>query len=357
MPKFHALKVRDLRRETADCLSVSFDVPEHLQEEYQFLPGQHLTLKTHLNGEEIRRSYSICTSPADGDLRVAVKKLSGGQFSTFANERLQVGDTLDVMTPMGSFNTPLHPAQRKFYVAFAAGSGITPVMSIMKSVLETEPGSHFTLFYGNRSSDSIIFRDRIEDLKNENLQRLSIHYVLSQEDTGADLFQGRISPEKCQAFCTKLLDLEEVDEFFICGPEPMIHAVQETLLNLGVDPKKIHFELFTSPVGKLGISEKKWIPPAVPILSKVTITMDGNTFTFDHTSSGVPILDAAHAVGADLPFACKGGVCCTCRAKVIEGEVEMEVNYGLEREELEAGYVLTCQAHPKTDRVVISFDE
>jgi ring-1,2-phenylacetyl-CoA epoxidase subunit PaaE len=357
MPRFHALKVRELRRETHDCVSVSFEVPEELRDEYQFLHGQHLTLKTQLNGEEIRRSYSICTSPNEADLRVAIKKIPGGQFSSFANEGLQAGDTLDVMTPLGSFHTALDAGQKKFYVAFVAGSGITPVMSILKSVLETEPESHFTLFYGNRNTDTIIFRDQLDDLKNRYLQRLTIHHILSQEDPGSDLFSGRIDAGKCEVFCSKLLDVEEVDEFFLCGPEPMIFAVQETLQTMGVDSRKIHFELFTSPVGKLGVSEKKWTPPAQPILSKITITLDGNTFTFDHTSSDVPILDAAQKKGADLPFACKGGVCCTCKAKVLEGEVEMEVNYGLEAEEVEAGYVLTCQAHPKTDKLVLSFDE
>ncbi len=357
MPKFHSLKVRELRRETHDCVSVSFEVPEELREEYKFLHGQHLTLKTKLNGEEVRRSYSICTSPNEADLRVAIKKVIGGQFSTFANESLQAGDTLDVMTPMGSFHTDLDANQKKFYVAFAAGSGITPVMSIMKSVLETEPGSYFTLFYGNRNADTIIFRDQIENLKNQYLHRLSVHHVLSQEDPGAELFHGRITGEKCEAFCSRLLDVEEVDEFFLCGPEPMIRSVQEVLQAKGVDRKKIHFELFTSPLGKLGISEKKWTPPAQSIVSKITITLDGNTFTFNHPSTDVPILDAAQKKGGDLPYACKGGVCCTCKAKVLEGEAEMEVNYGLEPEEVEAGYILTCQAHPKTDRLVLSFDE
>ena len=356
MPKFHTLKVRELRRETDDCVSVSFEVPESMREEYAFIQGQHLTLKTTLNGEEVRRSYSLCTGPNEGDLRVAIKKVAGGQFSTFANERLQAGDLLDVMTPMGSFHTSLDPVQRKHYVAFAAGSGITPVISIMKATLETEPQSHFTLFYGNRSTESIIFRDQIEDLKNRYLLRLSVHHILSQEDPGSELFHGRIDTEKCEAFCSLLIDPSDVDEFFLCGPESMIEAVKETLLSKGVDRKKVHTELFTSPVGKLG-GDKKWTPPARPVLSKITITLDGNTFTFDHTTSGVPILDAAHKAGADLPFACKGGVCCTCKARVMEGEVEMEVNYGLEPEEVEDGYVLTCQSHPKTDRVVLSFDE
>ncbi len=357
MPKFHPLKVREVRRETNDCVSVSFDVPETLKEEYRFLPGQHLTLKTELNGEEVRRSYSICTRPNDDDLRVAIKKVPDGRFSTFANDALHTGDTLDVMTPMGNFTTPLDTGQAKSYVAFVAGSGITPVISILSSVLDTEPGSHFTLFYGNRSTDSIIFKDRIEDLKNRYLSRLTIHYLLSGEDPGAALFHGRITADKCKVFCTKLLDIADVDEFFICGPEPMIQAVKDTLLEMGADRRKIHFELFTSPAGKLGGDDRKWVPPARSVLSRITITLDGNTFTFEHPTAGVPILDAAQRTGADLPFACKGGVCCTCKAKVLEGAVEMEVNYGLEPDEVEAGYVLTCQSHPKTERLVLSFDE
>lgn len=357
MPKFHTLKVREVRRETADCVSVSFEVPMELKEEYQFIPGQHLTLKTDLEGGEVRRSYSICTSPNENDLRVAIKKVQGGQFSAFANELLQPGDSLDVMTPLGSFHTPLDSGQQKHYVAFAAGSGITPIIAILKAVLETEPKSHFTLFYGNRATESIIFRDQIEDLKNKYLQRLSIHHVLSQEDPGADLFYGRIDAGKCKLFFSRLLDPEDVDEFFLCGPESMIESVKGTLEDLGVPRSKIHLELFTSPVGKLGVTDKKWTPPVQPVLSKVTITLDGNTFTFDHTSSGAPILDAAQKAGADLPFACKGGVCCTCKAKLLKGEVDMEVNYGLEPDEVEKGYVLTCQSHPKTDVVVLSFDE
>ncbi|MEZ4962458.1 MAG: 1,2-phenylacetyl-CoA epoxidase subunit PaaE [Saprospiraceae bacterium] len=357
MPKFHSLVVKDIRRETADCVSVGFNLPEELKPEYAFTQGQHLTLKTELNGEEVRRSYSICSSPMDGDLRVAVKKLPMGLFSTYVNERLHVGDSLDVMTPMGNFYTPLDPAHQKHYVAFAAGSGITPIVSILKTVLLTEPKSQFTLFFGNRSTDTVIFREQLEDLKNRFLQRLSIHYVFSQEDPGADLFFGRIDEGKCRAFCTRILNQDEIDEFFICGPERMIEAVRQTLTDIGVPKKKVHFELFTSPAGKLGGEAKTWQPPAHPVLSNITITIDGQTFDFAYSSSKETILDAAHQSGADLPYACKGGVCCTCKAKVLEGSVEMEVNYGLEPEEVENNYVLTCQAHPLTEKVVLSFDE
>lgn len=356
MPKFHSLKIQEIRKETEDCVSISFEVPEGLQSEYEFTQGQYLTLRTQINGAEVRRSYSICTSPNDDDLRVAIKKLEGGQFSTFANETLAQNDLLDVMTPMGNFYTPLHADNEKHYVAFVAGSGITPILSILKTTLVKEPKSHFTLFYGNRYSDSIIFKEQIEALKNLHLGRLSVHHILSQEHPGSELFYGRIDEAKCHSFCKYLFDPATVDEFFLCGPESMINAIRETLSSLGVDEKNIHFELFTSPVGKLGDS-KSQNGSTKSVLSKITITLDDNTFEVNLNSTEDTILDAAHKMGADLPYACKGGVCCTCKAKVLEGEVEMEINYGLEPEEVEAGYVLTCQSHPKTPKVVVSFDE
>ncbi len=357
MPKFYPLKVKTIRRETADCVSLAFEVPDDLKPEYQFIQGQHLTLKTQIEGKEVRRSYSICTSPVDEELRVAVKRQEGGKFSTFANEELSEGDVLDVMTPMGSFHTEMDQNNEKHYAAFAAGSGITPVISILRSVLKIEPKSQFTLFYGNRAADSILFKEEIEGLKNRYLGRLSVYHILSREQPEIPLFHGRITAEKCRAFCDKLLDVNEVDEFFLCGPEPMIRAVKETLLSLGTDEKMIHFELFTSPAGPLGRSKRKKRTSQPPIISKIKITLDGATFEFDLTSDGDTILEAAMKGGADLPFACKGGVCCTCKAKLLQGEVEMDVHYGLEAEEVKAGYILTCQSHPKTAQVVVSFDE
>ena len=357
MPKFHPLKIRDISRETGDCVSIGFDVPAELKKEYAFEPGQHLTLRTHLEGEEIRRSYSICTSPFSGELRVAVKKVAGGRFSTFANEKLKVGETLDVMTPMGTFTTKLSPGQARHYVAFAAGSGITPVISILKTALETELASFFTLFYANQRSNSVIFLEQLDALKSKFMERLSVHHILTQEDPGTELLYGRIDEGKCSRLCEVFLDVKDVDEFFLCGPQEMIKGVKEALSKMGVDGRKIHFELFAAaPASKTG-STTKWTPPVQPVLSEITITLDGKTFTFDHTSSGLPILDAAQKAGAGLPYACKGGVCCTCKARVLEGAVEMEVNYGLEPEQVAAGYVLTCQSHPKTTRVVLSFDE
>lgn len=354
-PKFHRLKIKDIRREISDCVSLAFEVPKDLEQAYSYIPGQYLTLKTHFEGEEIRRSYSICSSPVDEELRVAVKKVEGGRFSTLANEVFQIGDTLDVMTPMGNFYAELNSSKPKYYVAFAAGSGITPILSILKTVLKTEPKSQFTLFYGNRAADSILFREAIEGLKNEHLGRLGVHYILSKEFNNSDLFTGRISVEKCRIFLTKLIDVEEVDEFFICGPQAMNEEIRDLLLEREVERKQIHVELFTTGIPKNG---QKKVEKAVNtgFEAQIQITLDGNTFEFPLLSSGDSILDGALKVGADLPFACKGGVCCTCRAKLQEGQVGMDINYALEPDELAAGYILTCQSHPITPRVVVDFD-
>ncbi len=334
---------------------MSFEVPTDIRELYQFIPGQYLTLKTAWNGEEVRRSYSICSSPSEGELRVAVKKVEGGKFSTLANEVLKIGDALDVMTPMGNFCVDLSDSNTKNYVAFAAGSGITPILSILKTVLKTEPNSQFTLFYGNRATDSILFRETIEGLKNEHLGRLSVHHILSREHTGSDLFTGRISAEKCEIFFNKILDVNEVDEFFICGPQEMNEEIRDLLLERGVERKKIHVELFTTGLAKSS-QPKPEKRQTAGFEAQVQITLDSNTFHFPLLSSGDSILDGALKAGADLPFACKGGVCCTCRAKLTEGKVEMDVNYALEPDEVEAGYILTCQSHPISQRVVVDFD-
>jgi len=359
MPKFYTLKVKEVRRETPDCVSIAFDVPQDLKADYKFIQGQYLTLRTDIGGEDVRRSYSICSSPLDAELRVAVKHVPQGLFSTFANQKLQSGDALSVMTPMGKFFTELDENHAKHYVGFAAGSGITPVMSIMKTVLQREPKSHFTLFYGNKNFDSIIFREEIEALKNQYLGRLSIHHVLSREVLGSPLFNGRINAEKCAQFCKVFFDAKEVDEYFLCGPEEMIFAVKDTLTDLGVAPKRIHFELFTTAATKNIKPKTKTDHSPTPSKSdsQITVILDGDAFDFPLNSVGDNILDAALKNGADLPFACKGGVCCTCRAKVLEGKVEMDVNYALEADEVEAGFVLTCQSHPRTPKVVISFDE
>lgn len=359
MARFHELKVREVRRETKDTVSVAFDVPETLATDFAFIPGQYLTLKTPINGEDVRRSYSICTSPNENDLRVAVKKVDGGLFSTFANEVLKAGDQLEVMAPVGKFVVNIDPSNQKHYVAFAAGSGITPVISIIKSVLESEPNSEFTLFYGNRSFSTIIFREQLEALKNSYMGRFTIHHVLSGEDQGSALLNGRINAEKVREFFKFFVNFDDVDEYFICGPESMIHDVKDVLAGMGADKKQVHFELFTSPLGKLNGSapEEKKEKSSGNVNCSVKIILDGDSFEFELNTDGENILDAALKQGADLPFACKGGVCCTCRAKLQEGEVDMEVNYALEEEEVERGFILTCQSHPTSERVVVDFDE
>ena len=356
--RFHTLRVQDITRETADSVSVAFEVPEELENEYKFIPGQYLTLEMEIEGEKARRSYSICSSPLDGELRVAIKKVEGGRFSTFANEKLTVGTEMQVMTPEGKFYTKLEPDNKKNYVAFVAGSGITPVFSIMKSVMELEPQSTFTLFYGNRTTQSVIFRDKIDALKNKYMNRLEVHHILSREDQGSDFLKGHIDEAKCISFSQKFFNIDDVDDFFLCGPESMINCVSQSLQNLGVSKSHIHYELFTTPTQKIAHKTKVSADKkSDKLLSSVTIILDGEETHFDIASDGSAILDAALDAGADVPYACKGAVCCTCRAKVLEGSVEMEMNYALEDDEVEDGYVLTCQSHPTSEKVVISYDE
>jgi ring-1,2-phenylacetyl-CoA epoxidase subunit PaaE len=357
MSKFHKLKVIDVREETDDCKSIAFEVPKELQEEFKYLQGQHLTLKGIIGGEDVRRNYSLCSSPLENEWRVAVKKLPEGKFSTFANEQLRKGDYLEVMPPAGHFHTEIKAGNKKNYILFAAGSGITPMMSIMKTVLRTEPESTVTLVYGNKNTLSIIFHEEIEGLKNKYMNRLSVYYLLSREKLEETIFNGRITTEKCSDLFNGLIDVKTGDEFFICGPESMIHAVNDSLKDAGVTEEKIHFELFSSPGSEHGAAKMVISKEDEGKVSQVTVTSDGKTFTFDLPYGQSNLLDAAMREGADLPFACKGGVCCTCKARVLEGEVEMERNYALVKEEVEAGFILTCQAFPKTEKVVINFDD
>lgn len=357
--RFHTLRVQDITRETSDCVSVAFEVPKDLKQDYKFIPGQYLTLEKEIEGEKVRRSYSLCSSPSDGELRVAIKKVDLGKFSTWANESLTVGTEMEVMTPEGNFHTKIEESKGKNYVAFAAGSGITPIYSIMKSVLELEPKSSFTLFYGNKSSNTVIFRDKIDGLKNLYMERLDVHHILSREDQGSDYLKGRIDEERCISFSEKFFDCKTVNDFFLCGPESMIHGVKDALSSLNVDSKKVHFELFTSPVQATDSNIKSATPASSSnkVMSKVSVILDGDETHFDLSTSGFAVLDAALDAGADVPYACKGAVCCTCRAKVIEGTAEMDMNYALEEEEVKEGYILTCQAHPTSERLVVSFDE
>lgn len=363
--KFHPLPVKEVRLETGDCVSIAFDVPAELRGMFAFLPGQYVTVRAVLDGQETRRSYSVCVAPEEDELRVAVKKVEGGRFSTWANDGgLKAGAILEVMPPMGRF-TPKKSAsgngtekKGKHYLAFVAGSGITPVMSILKSVLLSEEGSRFTLVYGNKNRHSVIFRETIEGLKNRFMQRVRVFHVLSREFMDVPLFNGRIDGEKAEQFCGKLIDLSTVDEAFVCGPEAMILSVRDKLQQLGLPQERIHVELFSSPEQPQKQHEKWKAEHAADEgpKSKVFITLDGATFALDLAYNADNILDAALRAGADLPYACKGGVCATCRAKLTEGAVDMEVNYGLEPDEVAKGYVLTCQSHPKTDVVRVDFD-
>ena len=354
MLKFHHLEVASIKRETAGCVSIQFAIPPAISSEFAFQAGQHVTVRTVLDGEEVRRSYSLCSAPQEGEFRIAIKEVEGGKFSTYANRVLRPGQTLEVMPPVGTFTLPLNSTQSKNYVAFAAGSGITPVFSIMKSVLATEPGSRFTLFYGNRDSDSIIFKNEISDLKNKYLNRLSVHHILSQEDPGTDLFHGRIDASKGEVFLKSLAPFQTADEFLICGPQGMTDELRSLLLEKGVPSAHIHSELFGVPTsGPAAKLQKK----QTYVSSEITLTIDGNTFSFSPTADSNSILEAAQHAGADVPYACKAGVCCTCKAKLITGEVEFHTNYGLMEDELQQGYVLTCQALPKSAQVILSFDE
>jgi len=354
--KFYPLQVKKIKVETNDCVSVAFEVPDELKEIFKYKHGQYLTFKTDIDGQEVRRSYSLCSSPLDNLWRVAIKQVPGGLFSSYAGKMLKPGDTIEAMPPNGKFYRELSTEQIKNYMAFAAGSGITPILSIIETTLRTEPHSSFTLVYGNRNKNSIIFKEELEALKNKFMDRFRLYHILSREKTDAILNYGRIDAAKCAYIFDKLVDRNDIDEFFLCGPEEMIFSVRDYLLAQDTDAKKIHFELFTaSKKGIKSVAQQASAGNDVP-MSKITVKLDGVESTFNLAYDGDAILDAALHEGADLPFACKGGVCCTCKAKLVEGEIYMEVNYGLEPEEVEAGYILTCQSHPKTATVIVDFD-
>ncbi len=352
-PKFHPLKVAEVRRETADSVSLRFDVPAELADEYRFVQGQHLNIKASVDGDEVRRSYSICAGVNDGELRVAIKKVAGGRFSTWANGGIKVGDVLEVMTPEGRFHTPLDPAQAKHYVAFAAGSGITPILSLIKTTLAAEPHSRFTLVYGNRRQASVMFAEALEDIKNRYLARFTLYNLFSREEQEVPLFNGRLDAAKVAAFVDTLLPVADIDEVFICGPGAMIDEVESALLAAGMSADHIHLERFGVPDSAPAHHVEAGDAPQATIV----VVADGLRREMEFHASDPSILDVALRAGMDLPYSCKGGVCCTCRAKVVEGKVRMDKNYTLEQPDVDAGYVLTCQAHPLTERVVISFDE
>lgn len=358
MARFHALTVTDVRRETRDAVVVTLRPSDEDRTLFDFTQGQYLTFRRSFDGEELRRSYSICAGKDEGVLKVGIKRVEGGSFSTWVNENLRAGDTLEAMPPMGSFFTALEPEASRHYLGFAGGSGITPVLSIIKTVLAREPQARFTLVYANRQISSIMFREELEDLKNVYLGRFSVLHVLESEAQEIDLFTGRIDGEKCAALFRNWIDIGSISTAFICGPEPMMLAIAAALKEHGLADEQIKFELFASsrPAGSRRQVENAARADHGPRCN-ATVTLDGATRSFTFPKQGQSLLDAALENAMDVPYACKAGVCSTCRAKVLEGEVEMEANHALEDYEVRQGYVLTCQCFPLTDRIVVSYDQ
>jgi len=364
MAQFHQLKIKDIRKETTDCVSISFEIPAPLQEEFNYKQGQYITIKATIDGEEIRRSYSACSSPtADNNLRIAVKEVENGRMSGYLNRNVEVGDILEVMKPMGNFYTEMPASTPQHYVGFAAGSGITPILSLLKTALHADSGNRFTLFYGNKGQRDIIFKTALDELKEKYDERLIIVHLLSREATADPLFSGRLSGEKCAALLEKYTDAASADEYFICGPYDMIMGINDNLSAKEIAKSQIHYELFSTPAStednaELANSDEAEISDrTTPVeASEMLIVLDGDEAEVKITNRE-NILDAVLDAGLDAPYACTGGSCCTCRAKVTEGHAVMDVNYALTDQEVEDGYVLTCQAHPTTSKIVVDYDE
>jgi ring-1,2-phenylacetyl-CoA epoxidase subunit PaaE len=352
---FHALKVAEILPETAEANSIRFEVPPELHSAFAFKAGQHLTLKAAINGEEVRRNYSLCTAPADQDWMVTVKRIAGGLFSNWVGDNLKAGDTLEVMPPHGSFTTEFSPTAKRHIVGIAGGSGITPVLSLLRTTLKEEPESRFTLLYGNRDSSSIIFLDELASLKDRYLDRLSLHHFLAEEEGDIDLFNGMLDRARCeQAIAALVGDPASVDAWFICGPGPMMDAAEGALLDQSVEKERIHIERFTADRPSAALAAEMAQLQTQAAGTTLSVTLDGRTRRVAFTESN--ILDSARASGLPAPFACKAGVCATCRAKVTSGKVEMAARYGLTDEEVAAGYVLTCQSVPVGDGVAVDYD-
>ncbi|HEX8839183.1 MAG TPA: 1,2-phenylacetyl-CoA epoxidase subunit PaaE [Sphingomicrobium sp.] len=352
---FHALKVAEVIPETDEANSIRFEVPPELRDAFSFKAGQHLTLRATINGEEVRRNYSLCTAPAETDWMVTVKRIGGGLFSNWVGDQLKPGDTLEVMVPHGSFTTDFNPQNARHLVGIAGGSGITPVLSLIKTLLREEPRSRFTLFYGNRDSSSVIFLEALAALKDKHIGRLEIYHFLDQEEQDIDLFNGMLNRERLEEAIPALVpDAAEVDGWFICGPGPMMDAAEGALLDRNVPKERIHIERFTAdrPAGSFSPAIEQLQTQAEGV--SVAVTLDGRTRRVQFTAGN--ILDSARAAGLPAPFACKAGVCATCRAKVTTGKVEMAARYGLTDDEVAAGYVLTCQSVPLGDGVAVDYD-
>ncbi len=371
MHDFLPLTITRTHRETDDALSVTVDVPEPHRAAFRFRPGQHLALRAVLDGEELRRTYSICSSPDDPTLTVTIKRVAAGRFSNWASETLRPGMTIDAMPPAGRFVLADPPGESAHVLAFAAGAGITPIMAMAEHAMRCQPATRFTLVYGNRDVDSIIFRQRLEDLKDSHLDRFTLIHVLSRnEESDTPLLEGRITAEKVTAFAGHLFDVGDIDHVYLCGPGTMIREVRDALIALGVPRERVHHEFF-APAGGAHhrpATTETAIPtglatagPAAPATTpqkqtEITAIIDGTRHRFT-SRPGEPVVDAALRAGVRAPYACKGGMCSTCRARVVEGRVSMRANYSLEPWEIEKGFVLTCQAMPETDRLVVDYDQ
>ncbi len=356
MAKFHKIKVKDVYKETSDCSVITFDVPEDLADEFHFRQGQHLTLKADIDGEDTRRSYSLCSSPIDTEWQVAVKTIPEGKFSNFVNSKLHAGDTLEVMVPSGTFGVDVSPEKPKNYLFFAAGSGITPVLSMVKTHLALEPNATCKLFYVNKTAKSIIFKEALEQLRNKYFGRFEIYYFLTKERRDIDLFNGRFDDEKMDVLTKTFIDIPDTNEVFLCGPEEMVKYVSNYLIRAGLPKELIHFELFVTGLTEEDKKRAERLAQQNVEGVEVTIVDAGKEFQFTMTKDFDNILDAALAAGADLPFACKGGVCSTCKCQILEGSVEMKVNYALEEKEVAQNYVLSCQSVPTSKKVKVDFD-
>ncbi|WP_228852440.1 2Fe-2S iron-sulfur cluster-binding protein [Aegicerativicinus sediminis] len=354
MTEFFGVKVKNIHKETADTVVLELDIPEDLKDHLVFQPGQHLTFKKMFDGEEVRRTYSLCTNPYDWEFKVAVKSIPNGIFSTYANNELKVGDTLEIMKPSGRFYVEVNPNKARNYIAFAAGSGITPIISMIKTHLAMEPQSTFKLFYLNSTSKSIIFKEEIEQLKNRYFQRFHVFFFLTREQRDIPFLNGRFDEDKMKLISSKFIDIEDTDHCFLCGPQQMIFLIRDSLVNAGLEKDKIHYELFYSGEADKSFGIEKSIPKVDG--TEVTLIDGGKEFHFVMDEENDTILDGGLAAGADLPFACKGGVCSTCKCKLIIGEVTMKVNYALEEDELSKNYILSCQAVPTSKKVVVDFD-
>lgn len=353
--EFYPLKIIDIEPNTPDCILVTLGIPDSLEQIFKYQAGQYLTMKIEVDGKDIIRHYSICASPLDNSWRVGIKRIAGGKFSSVAHDQWETGDEIMVSPPTGKFCIPENPDESNNYIAYAAGSGITPTISIISTLLRGQPKANVKLFYVNKTSGSIILKEELEALKNQFMNRLEIFYFLTSESRSVSFLNGRITPEKLDVIFKILADINHTHHHFICGPEAMLLMVRAYLLEHGVSKEQIHFELFHSE----GTSKQEVKIIAKEYegeVSKITLIEGGKSFKYVLPSGSNNILDGALALSADLPFACKGGVCCTCRAKLIEGEVKMMVHYGLEDDEIEAGYILTCQAIPVSEKILIDYD-